>query len=179
MVTVHDTQLCHLVNGDYLKVSNFSKCHSAIKRNNVDHPSVPDQPDTPKQTVFYSLRKPRWGEHFTPPLCKSFRKLGRLARWVGWLAGRQIHFEPSREKRRKSLKRTRKATSSSSSSGMSLVFLVENSINQTKVSLYWVALFCLTTCLTVKVITRWHSDRSISSLLSSFFLNCHFANNQA
>ena len=88
----------------------------------VNHPNAADC------VLLHSLRKPRWGEHFTPPLCKSFRKLGRLARCVaasllplGWLAGRQIHFEPSGEKKkrkgkgkgkgRKSLKRARKATS--------------------------------------------------------------------
>ena len=31
------------------------------------------------QIVFYFLGGTRWGEHFTPPLCKSFRKLGRPA----------------------------------------------------------------------------------------------------
>ena len=39
------------------------------------------------QIVFYFLRGTRWGEHFTPPLCKSFRKLGRPARCASGLTG--------------------------------------------------------------------------------------------
>ena len=99
----------------------------------VNHPNTSNAADC---VLLHSLRKPRWGEHFTPPLCKSFRKLGRLARslrrccrWVDWLAVRSISSPPGRRRRgrgkgrkgRKSLKRARKATSSSSL-GMSSAF---------------------------------------------------------
>ena len=126
--------------------------------------------------MFYSHRKPRWGEeHFTPPLCKSFRKLGRrfagcchCRRWVDWLAVRQIHFEPSGEKRRrKSLKRTRKAASSLSGSGS--VFLVVNSINQT--NQHFFLGHNIKTCLWVKVFaSRLHLTLSCWQYLSNISL---------
>ena len=99
----------------------------------VNHPNTSNAADC---VLLHSLRKPRWGEHFTPPLCKSFRKLGRLARCVaaaagltGWpsdpfraLRGEEEEEEGEREGEEVSEESTKSDVASSSSLGMSSAF---------------------------------------------------------